>query len=85
MSMSLHWISGLFGRFVFFLSLFQLTIYISVCIYACCKWNATSGNETDLDYDSDFDSDSDFEIKATTLEETRKQIMPGARLRMKRS
>ena len=81
MSMSLHWISGLFGRFLFFLSLFQLTIYISVCIYTCLKWNDTSGNETDLD----FDSDSDFEIKAHTLEKTRKQIMPGARLRMKRS
>ena len=84
MSMSLHWITGLFGRFLFFLSLFQLTIYISVCIYACWKWNNISGNETDLDYDSDFDSDSDFEDEGPTIEKTRKQIMPGARLRMMR-
>jgi hypothetical protein len=42
----------------------------------------SSGNETDSDYDSDYDSD--FEVEAPTIEKTRKQIMPGARLRMMR-
>ena len=85
MSMSLHWIGGLFGSFLFYLSLFQLTIYISVCIYACLKLNVTSGNETHLDFDSDYNSDydSDFdEIYLSTPEEKRKEIKPGARLRM---
>lgn len=83
MSMNLHWITALFGRFVLFLCLFQLTIYISVCIYACFQMKKnSSGNETDLDYDSDYDSD--FEDEVPTIEKTRKQIMPGARLRMMR-
>ena len=89
MSMSLHWIGGLFGSFLFYLSLFQLTIYISVCIYACLRWNNASVNEAHLDFDSDYNSDydsdfdSDFdEIYLSTPEEKRKEIKPGARLRM---
>lgn len=61
----------------------QLLIYVTLVIYSYFELkNSNSGNETDID--SGNESDFEDEIPKAPAYSPRREIMPGARLRMMR-
>ena len=83
MTLNSNWITYLIGSFFLYLCLFQIIIYIVAVIYSYINVNnSNSGDETDID--SGNESDFEDEIPKAPDYSPRREIMPGARLRMMR-
>ena len=83
MSLNSHWINSLIIKLIIYFCVFQLLIYGSLVIYSYFTLkNSNSGNETDID--SGNESDFEDEIPKAPTYSPRREIMPGARLRMMR-
>ena len=85
MALNSHWINTLIIKLIVYFCVIQLLIYGSLVIYSYFTYDVKifdSGNETDID--SGNESDFEDEIPKAPAYSPRREIMPGARIRMMR-